>query len=52
MGHSDDDVADDYGSGHSLYRLVEGMKLYRVPGVNTARRQSFPPANTVSVCPS
>lgn len=33
MGHSGEDVADDYGSGHSLHRLVEGMKLYRVPGL-------------------
>lgn len=33
MGHSGDDVADDYGSGHSLYRLVEGMRAYRVPGL-------------------
>lgn len=33
MGHSGEDVADDYGSGHSLYRLVEGMKLYRVQGL-------------------
>jgi integrase len=33
MGHSGDDVADDYGSGHSLFRVVEGMKLYRVPGL-------------------
>jgi integrase len=33
MGHSGDDVADDYGSGHSLFRLVEGMRLYRVPGL-------------------
>lgn len=33
MGHSGEDVADDYGSGHSLYRLVEGIKLYRVPGL-------------------
>lgn len=34
MGHSGDDVADDYGSGHSLHQLVEGMKLYRVPGLS------------------
>lgn len=33
MGHSGDDVADDYGSGHSLYRLVEGMSLYKVSGL-------------------
>ena len=33
MGHSGEDAADDYGSGHGLYRLVEGMKLYRVPGL-------------------
>ncbi|QXQ08163.1 site-specific integrase [Sphingosinicellaceae bacterium] len=32
MGHSGEGVADDYGSGHGLYRLVEGMTLYRVPG--------------------
>lgn len=33
MGHSSDDVADDYGSGYSLHRVVEGMKLYMVPGL-------------------
>ncbi|UAJ09251.1 site-specific integrase [Polymorphobacter megasporae] len=32
MGHTGEDVADDYGSGHSLHRLVEGIALYRVPG--------------------
>lgn len=32
MGHSGEAVADEYGSGHSLYRLVEAMKTYRVPG--------------------
>ncbi len=32
MGHSGKDVADDYGQGYSLHQLVEGMKLYRVPG--------------------
>lgn len=34
MGHSGDDVADDYGKGHSLYRLVEGMAVYRIAGLN------------------
>lgn len=24
---------DDYGSGYSLHRLVEGMKMYKVPGL-------------------
>jgi integrase len=33
VGHSGEDVHDDYGSGYSLHRLVEGMKLYRVPGL-------------------
>lgn len=33
VGHSSDDVHDDYGSGYSLHRLVEGMKLYKVPGL-------------------
>lgn len=33
MGHSGDDVADDYGSGYSLHQLVQGMRLYRVPGL-------------------
>jgi integrase len=34
MGHSPKDAADSYGaSGYSLYRLVEGMRLYRVPGL-------------------
>jgi integrase len=32
MGHSSSEAADDYGSGHTLYPLVEGMALYRVPG--------------------
>lgn len=33
VGHSGDDVHDDYGSGYSLHRLVEGMNLYKVPGL-------------------
>lgn len=33
MGHSPSDVADEYGSGYSLHQLVEGMKLYKVPGL-------------------
>ena len=33
VGHSGEDVHDDYGSGYSLHRLVEGMKLYKVPGL-------------------
>jgi integrase len=33
MGHSSRDVADGYGSGYSLHQLVEGMKLFRVPGL-------------------
>ena len=33
MGHSSGDVADAYGSGHSLHNVVEGMKLFRVPGL-------------------
>ena len=33
MGHSPGDVADEYGSGYSLHQLVEGMKLYKVPGL-------------------
>lgn len=32
-GHSSGDVADDYGSGYSLHQLVEGMRLYKVPGI-------------------
>lgn len=32
-GHGGEDVHDDYGSGYSLHRLVEGMKLYKVPGL-------------------
>jgi integrase len=43
MGHSGDDVADDYGSGHSLYRLVEGIRLYRVPGLTTPHCPPEPP---------
>jgi integrase len=34
VGHSGEDVHDDYGSGYSLHRLVEGMKLYRIPGLS------------------
>lgn len=34
MGHSPSDTADEYGSSrYSLHQLVEGMKLYRVPGL-------------------
>jgi integrase len=33
VGHRGDDVHDDYGSGYSLHRLVEAMKLYKVPGL-------------------
>jgi integrase len=33
MGHSPGDVADEYGGGYSLHQLVEGMKLYKVPGL-------------------
>ncbi len=33
VGHTGDDVHDDYGSGYSLHRLVEAMKLYKVPGL-------------------
>lgn len=40
MGHSGEDVADDYGSGHGLYRLVEAMNLYRVPGFAMPARVS------------
>jgi integrase len=31
MGHAGKDDADDYGQGHGLLRLVEGMAMYRVP---------------------
>jgi integrase len=37
MGHSGKDVADDYGAGHWDHQLVEGMKLYRVPGLKIPR---------------
>ena len=33
MGHRSENVADDYGSGYSLHQLVEGMKRYKVPGL-------------------
>ena len=34
MGHSPGDTADEYGpSRYSLDRLVEGMALYRIPGL-------------------
>ena len=32
MGHSAKDVADGYGDGYSLHQIVEGMRLYRIPG--------------------
>lgn len=34
MGHSSSDVADDYGSGYPLHRVVEGMSRYSVPGLS------------------
>jgi len=33
MGHSGDDVADDYGSDYYLHPLVEGMAIFKVPGL-------------------
>lgn len=33
MGHSGDDVADDYGSDYYLHPLVEGMAMYKIPGL-------------------
>jgi integrase len=33
MGHSSQDVADNYGSGFPLHRLVSAMASYRVPGL-------------------
>lgn len=33
MGHSSSDAADAYGSGYPLHQIVDGMKLYRVPGL-------------------
>lgn len=33
MGHGSLDVADDYGSGYPLHQVVEGMGLYKVPGL-------------------
>ena len=33
MGHSSTDVADEYGSGYPLHRVVEGIGRYRVPGL-------------------
>ncbi|RKE53571.1 site-specific recombinase XerD [Sphingomonas sp. PP-CC-3G-468] len=33
MGHGSSDVADDYGSGYPLHQVVEGMGLYKVPGL-------------------
>lgn len=40
MGHGSGDVADDYGSGYSLHQLVEGVKLYRVPGLSLGASMS------------
>jgi len=33
VGHGGQDVHDDYGEGYGLHWLVEGMKLYKVPGL-------------------
>lgn len=33
MGHSSSDVADSYGSGYTTFQLVEGMNLFKVPGL-------------------
>lgn len=33
MGHSGDSVADTYGSGFYLHPVVEGMALYKIPGL-------------------
>ena len=34
MGHSGDDVADDYGSGYSLYRLVDAIGRFKIVGLS------------------
>jgi integrase len=34
MGHSSGDAADHYGSGFTVHQLVEGMKMYAVPGLS------------------
>lgn len=34
MGHSPGDVADEYRGGYSLHQLVEGMKMYRIAGLD------------------
>lgn len=33
MGHSGDSVADTYGSGFYLHPVVEGMAMYKIPGL-------------------
>ncbi|MGK6356211.1 DUF6538 domain-containing protein [Sphingomonas sp. DT-207] len=33
VGHGGQDVHDDYGEGYGLHWLVEGVKLYKVPGL-------------------
>ncbi|MVZ97888.1 hypothetical protein EUU23_09220 [Sphingorhabdus sp. IMCC26285] len=33
MGHSGDSVADDYGSGFYMHPVVEGMAMYKIPGL-------------------
>ena len=33
MGHSGEDVADEYGNGYSLFQLVEGMAKIKAVGV-------------------
>lgn len=39
VGHGSLDVHDDYGGGYSMHWLVEGMKLYRVPGLILAAKR-------------
>ena len=41
MGHSARDVADGYGDGYSLHQIVEGMRLYRVPGFKPTIHPEF-----------
>jgi len=36
MGHSSQDVADDYSSGAWDHQLVEAMKRYKIPGLKIA----------------
>lgn len=48
MGHSGEDVADDYGSGYSLCQIVEGMAKVKALGVKLPSPPADLPASHCS----